>query len=78
MWDVEKYRICVGLAGAYIAQVKGKVRKRMTENKREISEHEITQLIVWWAKKKLEGANRNTIEILKAGKPVVTIKLEEE
>ena len=78
MWDAEKYRICVGLAGAYIAQVKGKVRKVMTENKREITEHEITQLIVWWAKKRLERSNNNTIEILKKGKPVVTIKLEEE
>lgn len=78
MWEAERYRICIGLAGAYIAQVKGKVRKIMTENKREISEQEIMQLIVWWAKKKLDGANRNTIEILNAGKPVVTIKLEEE
>ena len=78
MWAAEQYRICIGLAGAYIAQVKGKVRKKMTENKREITEREITQLIVWWAKKKLEGTNRNTIEILKAGKPVVTIKLEED
>lgn len=78
MWEAERYRICIGLAGAYIAQVKGKARNIMTENKREISEEEILQLIVWWAKKKLEGANRNTIEILKAGKPVVTIKLEEE
>ena len=78
MWDAEKYRICVGLAGAYIPQVKGKVRKVMTENKREITEHEITQLIVWWAKKRLEKSNNNTIEILKKGKPVVTIKLEEE
>ena len=75
MWDAEKYRICVGLAGAYIAQVKGKVRKVMTENKREITEHEITQLIVWWAKKRLEKSNN---KILKKGKPVVTIKLEEE
>lgn len=78
MWEAERYRICIGLAGAYIAQVKGKARKIMTENKREISEQEIIQLIVWWAKKKLDGVNRNTIEILKAGKPVVTIKLEEE
>lgn len=78
MWEAERYRICIGLAGAYIAQVKGKVKKIMTENKREISEEEILQLIVWWAKKKLEGANRNTIEIKKAGKTVVTIKLEEE
>ena len=78
MWEAERYRICIGLAGAYIAQVKGKVRKIMTENKREISEQEIIQLIVWWAKKKLDGANRNTIEIMKAGKSVVTIKLEEE
>lgn len=78
MWDAEKYRICVGLAGAYIAQVKGKVRKVMTENKREITEHEITQLIVWWAKKRLERSNNNTIEILKKGKPVLTIILENE
>ena len=78
MWAAEQYRICIGLAGAYIAQIKGKVRQKMTENKREITEREITQLIVWWAKKKLEGTNRNTIEILKAGKPVVTIKLEED
>ena len=78
MWEAERYRICIGLAGAYIAQVKGKARKIMTENKREISEQEIIQLIVWWAKKKLDGVNRNTIEIFKAGKPVVTIKLEEE
>ena len=78
MWAAEQYRICIGLAGAYIAQVKGKVRKRMTENKREISEHEITQLIVWWAKKRLERSNNNTIEILKKGKPVLTIILENE
>ena len=78
MWAAEQYRICIGLAGAYIAQVKGKVRKRMTENKREISEHEITQLIVWWATKRLEGSNNKTIEILKDGKPVVSITLREE
>lgn len=78
MWAAEQYRICIGLAGAYIAQVRGKVRKKMTENKREITEREITSLIVWWTKKKLEGSNNKTIEIMKAGKPVVSIKLEEE
>lgn len=78
MWAAEQYRICIGLAGAYIAQVKGKVRKKMTENKREITEREITQLIVWWAKNKTEGTGRYKIEILKAGKPIVEIKLLED
>ena len=78
MWAAEKYRICIGLAGAYIAEMKGKARKIMTENKREISEKEIVSLIVWWAKYKLEGKNTNTIQINKNSKPFITIKVEEE
>lgn len=78
MWAAEKYRICIGIAGAYIAQVKGKVRKVMTENKREITEDEITKLIVWYAKNKLQGSNHDTLEILSKGKPIVAVKLLEE
>ena len=48
------YKICLGWRGAYLAKVSKKTPGLMLEDRREISEGEIIQLIHWWASKKAE------------------------
>ena len=69
------YKICFGWRGAYLAKESKKTSGLMLEDRREISEREIIQLIHWWASKKAEECKNDTQQITIGGKPVVEVKL---
>lgn len=69
------YQICEGLANAYIAKVSKRNPGIMTDDRRVLDDSEIMSLIVWWARKRLEGTDNNVTEISERGKPVVEVRL---
>lgn len=69
------YQICEGLANAYIAKVSKRNPGIMTDDRRPLDDSEIMSLIVWWARKRLEGTDNNVTEISERGKPVVEVRL---
>ncbi|MBQ2015628.1 MAG: hypothetical protein II207_01350 [Clostridia bacterium] len=69
------YKICTGLVNAYLAKVSKKHPGQMTDDRRVITDETIMGLIVWWARKRLEGTENNVTEISERGKPVVEVKL---
>lgn len=69
------YKICFGWRGAYLAKESKKTPGRMLEDRREISEGEIIQLIHWWASKKAEKSRNEIQQITVDGEPVVEVKL---
>lgn len=69
------YQICEGLVNAYIAKVSKRNPGIMTDDRRPINDSEIMSLIVWWARKLLEGTDNNVTEISERGKPVVEVRL---
>ena len=69
------YKICLGWRGAYLAKESKKTPGLMLEDRREISEGEIIQLIHWWTSKKAEERNNDTQQITVGGEPVVEVKL---
>ena len=69
------YEICLGWRGVYLAKESKKTPGLMLEDRREISEGEIIQLIHWWTSKKAEERNNDTQQITVGGEPVVEVKL---
>lgn len=69
------YQICEGLTNAYIAKVSKRNPGIMTDDRRPLDDSEIMSLIVWWARKRLEGTDNNVTEISERGKPVVEVRL---
>lgn len=69
------YKICFGWRGAYLAKQSKKTPGLMLEDRREISEVEIIQLIHWWASNKAEERKNNVQQITVGGEPVVEVKL---
>ncbi len=69
------YKICFGWRGAYIAKESKRTPGLMLEDRREIGEGEILQLIHWWASKKSEERKNDTQQITIGGDVAVEVKL---
>ena len=72
--SAKDYRICPALFNAYIAKVSKKNPNMMTEDRREITEGEIMELIHWWIKDKSKGEAGYVQTITLGGKRIVEIK----
>lgn len=71
----KKYSICCGIFSAYIAKTSRKNPNIMLEDRREITEGEILQLIDWWLRRKLANSNNDTQIISRDGDPIIELKL---
>ena len=71
------YRICCGLAEAYISKVT-KTGKMSATDRELISDNVIMTLIVWWIRKRLQGTKNKKITISQGDKPIIEITLLEE
>ena len=69
------YRICPALFSAYIGKVSKTNPNKMTSDKREITESEVLNLIVWWSAKRTKERDTNEHVITDSeGNVVVEIK----
>lgn len=68
------YRICTALFNAYIAKPSKKEIGTMCNDRREISEEEILNLIDWWVTKKVEETGEKVQTITLKGSPILEIK----
>jgi hypothetical protein len=72
--SAKDYKICPALFNAYIAKVSKKNPNKMLEDRREITEQEIIELIVWWMKR-THMENEHTIRTITAnGKTVIQLE----
>lgn len=72
--SAKDYKICPALFNAYIAKVSKKNPNKMLEDRREITEQEIIELIVWWMKQ-THMENEDTIRTITAnGKTVIQLE----
>ena len=72
--SAKDYKICPALFNAYIAKVSKKNSNKMLEDRREITEQEIIELIVWWMKQ-THMENEDTIRTITAnGKTVIQLE----
>lgn len=69
------YKICCALFNAYIGKTSKKNPNMMTDDRREIPEHEILQLIDWWINNKLRNKDTDTQVITVKGEPIIEVKL---
>lgn len=69
------YKICCAMFNAYIAKTSKKNPNLMLEDRREIDEGEIMQLIDWWLHQKLNGKYTNIQTITANGEPIIELKL---
>lgn len=69
------YKICCAMFNAYIAKTSKKNPNLMLEDRREIDEGEIMQLIDWWLHQKLNGKDTNIQTITANGEPIIELKL---
>lgn len=69
------YKICCALFNAYIAKTHKNDPGIMTDDRREIPEEEILQLIHWWLLKKVEESDTDTQYITAGGEKIIELKL---
>lgn len=62
--SAKKYQICPALFKAYIARVSKKIPDLMTDDRREITEEEIANLIEWRFRRFCEKNNTTTMCII--------------
>ena len=72
--SAKDYRICTSLFNAYIAKPSKKEPGLMCDDRREISEEEILNLIDWWVTKKIEETGDKVQTITLGGSPILEIK----
>ena len=71
--NIQEYRILTGAFNAYIAcpAKKGQV---MLEPRREITEGEIMNLIMWWLDRQLLGKETDSLFITEDGERIIELK----
>lgn len=69
------YKICCALFNAYIAKTYKNDTGIMTDDRREIPEEEILQLIHWWLLNKVEENDSDTQYITAGGEKIIELKL---
>lgn len=72
--SAKDYKICTSLFNAYIAKPSKREPGIMCDDRREIPEDEILNLIDWWVTKKVEETGKKVQTITLKGLPILEIK----
>ena len=71
--SAKDYHICPALFKAYIARVSKKVPNLMTDDRREITENEIVNLIEWQFRRFCEGHKTTTMYLINNGETIIEL-----
>ena len=71
--SAKDYQICPALFKAYIARVSKKAPNLMTEDRREITENEIANLIEWQFRRFCEEHETTTMCLINNGETIIEL-----
>ena len=71
--SAKDYQICPALFKAYIARVSKKIPNLMTDDRREITEEEIANLIEWRFRRFCEENKKTTMYINNNGETIIEL-----